>query len=158
MRQLVLPVHTWRTKCQWSNNDFYLINLFNLNYAGPWSGLLHLIFVSIFGGHQSFLQGHWYPCFRLLDFKARVVPSFVCFLPVHDKFLRFKFGVAPVNILTANMAVKPLWSTYFSLVGLELGSRVRHTTLSELIPKSDLVSCRHWGIEIALARLIIPLM
>ena len=35
------------------------------------------VFFLIFGGHKSFLWGHWYPCFGLLvtsplDFKARV--------------------------------------------------------------------------------------
>ena len=37
---------------------------------------LLLLFVLIFGGHMSFLCGHWYPCFGLLvktlGFKARV--------------------------------------------------------------------------------------
>ena len=39
----------------------------------------------IFGGHMSFLWGHWYPCFGLLvmpalGFKARVDPLLVCFV------------------------------------------------------------------------------
>ena len=38
-----------------------------------------------FGGHQSFLRGHCYPCFRLLvastlGFKARVDPLPLCFV------------------------------------------------------------------------------
>ena len=33
----------------------------------------------IFGGHQSFLLGHWYPCFGL-DFKTRVDPSLAYFI------------------------------------------------------------------------------
>ena len=39
----------------------------------------------IFGGHKSFLWGHWYPCFgpvvmSTLGFKARGDPLLVCFL------------------------------------------------------------------------------
>ena len=39
--------------------------------------VMHFFFLKIFGGHESFLWGHWYPCFGLLvmsplGFKARV--------------------------------------------------------------------------------------
>ena len=42
-------------------------------------------FFKNFGGHNSFLWGHWYPCYGLLvmsalGFKARVDPSLVCFV------------------------------------------------------------------------------
>ena len=45
----------------------------------------NVFFFKIFGGHKSFLWGHWYPCFGLLamsplGFKARVDPSLVCFV------------------------------------------------------------------------------
>ena len=43
------------------------------------------LFLLIFGVHESFLWGHWYPCFGLLvtsplGFKARVDPLLACFL------------------------------------------------------------------------------
>ena len=57
-----------------------------------WTSLLYWyiwtmanLFFKIFGGHKSFLWGHWYPCFGLLmtsslGFKARVDPSLEYFV------------------------------------------------------------------------------
>ena len=54
------------------------VRLFDFNYSTTF------IFL-VFGGHESFLWGHWYPCFGLLmtsplGFKGRVDPSLVCFV------------------------------------------------------------------------------
>ena len=75
----------------------------------------YFIFLKIFGGHMSFLWGHWYPCFGLLvtsalGFKARV-DSLACFLACM-LFLRFTSGATPADLLTASMAAEPLWPTY----------------------------------------------
>ena len=64
-----------RRSCSWS---FLQLSCICFNVATR-------IFLKIFGGHESFLWGHWYPCFGLLvtsplGFKARVDPLLVCFL------------------------------------------------------------------------------
>ena len=50
-----------------------------------------LFFCLIFGGHQSFWWGHWYPCFVLLvssglGFKARVCPLLACFVTCMQQY------------------------------------------------------------------------
>ena len=92
-----------------------------------------LFFFKHFGGHMSFLWGHWYPCFGLLvtsalGFKARV-DSLACFLAC-VLFRRFTSGATPANLLTASMAAEPLWPTYLqpsstSIGGVEVGAAAR---------------------------------
>ena len=94
-----------------------------------------LFFLKIFGGHMSFLWGHWYPCFGLLvmsalGFKARV-DSLACFLAC-VLFLGFTSGATPADLLMASMAAEPLCPTYLqpsdvstSIGGIEVRAMAR---------------------------------
>ena len=80
--------------------------------------------------YESFLWGHWYPCFGLLvtsplGFKARVGSLFrtslgrgICV----TGSLRYTPGVTPADLLVATMAHPSLPGTCEALVGLETGS------------------------------------
>ena len=74
-------------------------------------------FFLITGGHESFLWGHWYPCFGLLvtsplGSKARVA-LFTLGRGVYvTHSLRFSSGAAPADFLDASMAADPISSTY----------------------------------------------
>ena len=57
------------------NEHVFVLQIFSMNIG-------QIFFSKIFGGHESFLWGHWYPCFGLLvmsplGFKARV-GSLIC--------------------------------------------------------------------------------
>ena len=61
-----------------------------------------------FGGHESFLCGHRYPCFvflvmSVLGFKARVDFSFTCFLACVLVF-RFISGATPADCIEVSIA------------------------------------------------------
>ena len=53
-----------------------------------------------FGGHKSFLCGHWYPCFGLLQ--SGQLYSHLA--EVYMIPLRFTSGATPANLLAASMA------------------------------------------------------
>ena len=68
-----------------------------------------------FGGHKSFLWGHWYSCFGLLV-KSALAPGFqsqggcpcLCAsLPLCNGILRFTSGAIPTDLLAANLAAEP---------------------------------------------------
>ena len=68
-------------------------------------------FFKVFGGHMSFLGGHWYPCFGFLvmsslGFKARVGSALFAFCGgecnVHSS--RSTSGATCANLLTAGTA------------------------------------------------------
>ena len=94
-------MYTWYSKiCELKTKRLRLLLFFNL------------------GGHQSFLCGHWYPCFELLvrsplDVKTREAALFALGRGVCDICsTRFTSGATPADLLTASMAVKPYSSTY----------------------------------------------
>ena len=84
--------------------------------------LLFLFFLKKIGGHESFLWGHWYPCFGLLvtsplGFKRQ---RHRCYI-THS--LRFTSGATPANLLAASMAAEPsLPHTCEAFGGLETGT------------------------------------
>ena len=67
------------------------------------------LFFLIFGGHDVFLWGHWYPCFGLqvmspLGFKAKWAALFTFGRGVHvTHSLRFTSGATPANLLAAQL-------------------------------------------------------
>ena len=84
----------------------------------------------IYGGHESFLWDHWYPCFRLLvmsplGFKARVGSAlFALGTGVHGTYsLRFLSGATPADLLAASMVAKPISSTYLRRHWWDLNGR-----------------------------------
>ena len=90
------------------------------------------LFILIFGLHESFLWGHWYPCFGLLEtspysFKARV-GSLLPGRGVYVTYsLRFTSGETPADLLVASMAAElSLPHTCEALVGLETQLSCRH--------------------------------
>ena len=70
------------------------------------------IFKNMFGGHQFFLQGHWFP---VLDFwwhlpwvcKPVWFPCLHVFLPSCNESLRFISSSTPADPLMASMAAEP---------------------------------------------------
>ena len=71
--------------------------------------LLNFSFNSIFGGHKSFLWGHWYACFGLLvtsplGFKPRVGSLIRTWWGrMCSTSLRFISGATPAGLLAASM-------------------------------------------------------
>ena len=63
----------------------------------------------MFGGHKSFLWGHWYPYFGLLvmsplDLKSEWAALFTLHRGIHVTwFLRFSSGVTPADLLVASL-------------------------------------------------------
>ena len=69
---------------------------------------------------ESFLWGHWYPCFRLLmmsalGFKARMDPSLSCFPTYMQRISQVHSGTTPADLLMANMVAEPFWSIYLHM-------------------------------------------
>ena len=70
------------------------------------------IFFENFGGHQSFLWGHWYPCFgclvmSALSFKASVDPLFLCFITHLQLIPHIQLWCDTCSPLMVSMAAKP---------------------------------------------------
>ena len=83
--------------------------------ASYWNAFL---FSKMFGIHDYFLWGYWYPCFELLvtcelGFKGRADPSHVCFLflcPIHKShFCPFSFCSPVLNFLSSFVYQSPVW-------------------------------------------------
>ena len=67
-----------------------------------------LVLLKIFGGHQSFLWGHWYPCFGLMVMSAwvskwRWIPCLPASPSASNGIFRFTSG----DLLAASIAAAP---------------------------------------------------
>ena len=103
---LVLICHGRYASC-WSHRRNFLFDML------VWNIYYDYDYDFFFGGHKSFLWGHWYPCFGLLvisalGFKARVDPL-ACF--VACVILRFTSGSTPADCIEVSMTAEPFWST-----------------------------------------------
>ena len=105
-----------------------------------WSPMFN-VFFSIFGGHMSFLWGHWYPCFGLLvtsplGSKARV-GRLIC------TWQRRMWCTFPLIQLWCHTCwpLGHLWLIYIAgqTFGFRLQNRWLHYTLQKLFPLH-----RHW--------------
>ena len=92
------------------------------------------LFLKLFGGHKSFLWGHWYPYLGLLlasglGFKIRVdsLTYMLCHLYTTDSSDSF-LGVTPADLLAANMAAKLFHphTCKIALVGPQLQDQAWH--------------------------------
>ena len=84
------------------NANTIIFGLFILTKRCP-----SFVWPSCFGGHKSFLWGHWYPFWTSGD---------VC--PV---ILRFISGVTSADYIEVSMAAEPFWSTYLQMCPQALG-------------------------------------
>ena len=102
---------------------------------------LSYFFLKVFGGHESFLWGHWYPCFGLLvtsplGFKARVGSA----------LFKLSRGVC----VTLHIPWDSLWRDTCQSLGSQHGSWAISSTYLQGIgwtPNQELL-CRRWQCEI----------
>ena len=78
--------------------------------------MFHDFLNNYFGGHQSFLWGHWYPVldfwWRLpLDSKPGGFPCLHALSPVRNRFLWITTGVIPADLLVPSMVAESFGST-----------------------------------------------
>ena len=83
-------------------------------------GTILIPFVSIFGGHQSFFGGHWYPYFELL-----MMVTLGCLdMPMCKGFLIFTFGVTPADLLMGSMETETFFIYILEEVFTSIGGNL----------------------------------
>ena len=125
MISLYISFEFFITVISW-NVSFYKTN-FLLNSIDLYSSF------AFFGGHESFLWGHWYPCFGLLVisapyFKTRVDPSLTCFVACVQWIPRIYLWCDTCWPLGSQHGSQDFWSIYLQIMCPQAFWRFEPTT------------------------------